>query len=177
MCCARAAWVGKTFSMLLLPCANRACRASLAVWWGHVLLYMTTTNRSKTRHCSWETVSSGDDRTGKISVPSGFDFHTWKAVFFPFPAMYETVSHPMTAWKKGRAAHYCWVREAVILWMGRYLKWLPTPKAIHNSCNSSCFAYAIASTTTSVSTVLIETFLRPLTDACFTWMKILVSAS
>ena len=61
--------------------------------------------------------------------------------------------------------------------MGRYLKWLPTPKAIHNSYNSSFLAYAIANTTKSVSTLLIKTFLRPLADASLTWMKILVSAS
>ena len=79
--------------------------------------------------------------------------------------------------KKGRVSHCCCVGKVVILWMGRYLKWLPTPKAIHNSCNSNCFAYAIASNTTLASTLLSKTFLRPLADACFTWMTILESAS
>ena len=57
--------------------------------------------------------------------------------------------------KKGGLHTAVELEEVVILWMGRYLKWLPTPKAIHNSCNSSLLAYAIASTTTSVSTVLL----------------------
>ena len=174
MCCAGAAWVGGIFSMLLWTCANRDCRAC---WLSNGYTY----------GCTWQPqIAPRHDIVLQVPYLEGMIGHGRFQYFRTWPPGFESclLSFSRKVWnsitpcdsmKKGRASPRRWVREVVILWIGRYLKCLPTPKAIHNSCNSSCFAHAIASTTTS--TVLIKTFLRPLVDACFTWMKILVSTS
>ena len=98
----------------------------LTIWWGHVQLYMRTT-------CSSNNVLQRSSH-GEMTEPGRcqwFQDLTWGAVFFPLPAKYETVSHPLTASKNGRASDCSWASEVVTLWTCRYLKWFPTPKAIH----------------------------------------------
>ena len=65
------------------------------------------------------------------------DFHVSKAVFLPRPQNADTVSHPVTAWKKGKPVHMLGLRLLAIACAGMYLKCFPTPKEIQSSSTSS----------------------------------------
>ena len=105
---------------------------------------------------------------GNTRVVSGYAFHVAKAVDFPLPEKLDTVSHPVTAWKKGNASHLSCPSELAILCTGMNLKFLPTQNATQSWSIPNFLKLAIARTTTSVSTVLIIIFLCPNLAACAT---------
>jgi hypothetical protein len=94
------------------------------------------------------------------SVTSGYTDHADHADFFPQPLKPDVVSQPVNAWKNisGLARG---PKELAIVWMGMYLIFFPAPKLIQSSSSPNEAKCPIARTTTSVSTVLIETDFIP----------------
>ena len=113
----------------------------------------------------------------KVCVAFGNAFQIFQAVFFPLPANVETVSQPVTAYQNSRARQFSSFKTAAYVWIGRYLRFWPTPIPIHSSSRFNKKKWYNATTTTSLSTVMIDSFLIALSEAFFACRKMRVSAS
>jgi len=110
----------KSAALEPLPFENRWCLASFKVAEPHVLLYISTANRSI--HCMW-TDSTVNDSGASISViivsvRAGVLFHTVHAVFFPQPRSWDVVSQHVRARNSGRAYDFEGPSCAWMLWTG-----------------------------------------------------------
>ena len=61
------------------------------------------TNLSMTRMACSEISVGACASSSSALVSSGNEFHTAHAVFLPCPTNADTVSHPVSAWNRGRA--------------------------------------------------------------------------
>ena len=113
------------------------------------------------------------------TLRSGKDCHIVQADFFPFPKNAEVVSHPVNAWKVGRAAAFEVPSCSTMTCIGIYRKRLWVPKATQSSSSwcSNATKAETARTTTSLSVVLTMTFWWPDEVAAATCRKIRESAS
>ena len=119
----------------------------------------------------------GNDRVSKLSVITGHASQFFRADFFPRLVKYYVTSQPVNAWKNTNPLAIWGHSAEAIAWIGMYLKSLPVPNDIQ-SCSvfGKPWKWATASATTSVSTVLIITDLKPQFMASLTWRSIQVSA-
>ena len=141
--------------------------------------YIRTTNCSSFgRTSSGRVTAHGDDRATKLSVTSGHASHVFRADFFPYLVKNDVTSQQVSVWKNNNPFAICGQSAEEISWMGMYLKSFLVPNAIQNSSSfEKSWKWATASTTTSVSTVLIITDLKPEFMASWMWRSIQVSAS
>ena len=100
----------------------------------------------------------GNDRVTKLSVISGQASQVFHADLFPWLAKYDVNSHPVNAWKNINPLAIWGHSAESISWIGMYLKSLLVPNSIHSG---SMFGKPWKWATTSVSTVLIITDLKP----------------
>ncbi len=109
-------------------------------------------------------------------VTESYDFQVFHAVFLLFPPKKDTVSHPVSEWKKGKAIHFWGPRVSASSCIGKNLKCFPVPNAIQSSDIPNRWADEMASTT-SVSTVRINALLYYCFTASSRWSSIRVLAS
>ena len=113
----------------------------------------------------------------KVAVTSYHTFNVSHAVFLLLPPKLDTVSHPVKEWNAGNPWHLSCPNAWAISWAAKNQKLFPVPKATHIWSILRRSAAAIARTTTSVSTVRIDTLVYPCFIASSTWSSIMVSAS
>ena len=106
--------------------------------------------------------------------PPSSEFHVSNAVFLPRPPKHDTVSHPVKAWKKGKAL--CLPSALAFSCPANNLKFLPVARATHNSSMLRRWADATERTTTSVPTVRTDNLIYPCFTAYSTWSGMRVSA-
>jgi hypothetical protein len=63
-----------------------------------------TTNLSKSFNTVWLMLQFAKFGSTNADVTSGYEFQAAHAVFLPLPWKQETVSQPVTAWKRDKAA-------------------------------------------------------------------------
>ena len=151
------------FSSCRFPFENICFLAWLTLCNSLVLSYSSTTNRWRTsimadsgKHTSGSSIMSRN-----AFVTCGYAAHVFQAFVFPLPEKNDTQTHPVNAWKAGKALEHCGPSSTAIVWAARYLKCFPTPKAIHSSSTAVDWTQETASTTTSVSVVLIMILFKP----------------
>ena len=103
--------------------------------------------------------------------------HVSHAVFLPFPAIDDVWSHPVKAWKPGKALALSSPKRVAMVCTEKYFKHFPVPNDTQSSSKDSLLYVPIARTNTSVSMVLIMTLCKPWRPACSTRRSIMVSAS
>ena len=152
------------FSILHDICENSVIHVELTCISSLVRQYTRTTNCSSFRmiYSDMFTVY-GNDRMTKLVVISGHASQVFHADFFPRLVKYYVTPQPLNAWMNNNHVAI-WRRCAAqaISRIGMYLKSLPVTNAIQ-SCSTfgKPWKWATASTTTSVSTVLITNDLKP----------------
>lgn len=100
------------------------------------------------------------------------------AVFLPIPENDETISHPVMAGNIGRPLDFVRSNIFAIVLTSMYLQWAVFPHSNYTCpLPKLCVIATTILTRTSVSTVLINMFLKPFSRAWCTWRSILMSAS
>ena len=169
MCCLSAAWVQGMFSRVLDFCVKSCFFASFTSLLSLVLSCISTTNRSSSNIYPPLT-SLGMHRSSlKVPFTTGKSFQLSHAVFFPLPANEDIVSQSVKAWKTGRVRHCVGFVVGTISWTAMYRKLDPTRKRTHSSSRAILLNEATVSTTTSVSTIRMVTFLHPFCKASATY--------
>ena len=109
-------------------------------------------------------------------VTSSYTFQVSHAVFCPLPPKLDTVLQPVNEWNIGNAMQWSGPRDLAISWAARKRRCFPVPNAIRSSETSRRWAAVTANTTTSVSTVRMESSSFSSFTASSRWRIILVSA-
>lgn len=126
--------VGGILSKSLFRFENSISRVSFTESRGLDLSYIMIVNLSSFWKFSEETVifwKGWVAVSSKAGVTSLFNSHTRHADFFPIPQNCEVQSHPVKAWKTGRARDLDSPREEQIPLMLITEKWRPMPNATH----------------------------------------------
>ena len=142
---------------------------------------------SKSLVRSYSNITNSSNGLIKLSTDSGVvakNLKHWKCwcnviVGFPcIPCSSFTSSSKIATWKSmgiGNAIHRSGPKARAISWAAIKRKHLPVPRAIHTSALLRRWADVTANTTTSVSTVRVETFVFPSFAASSKCRVILVS--
>ena len=150
---------------IALPFWVKSCfLASLTCCWLLVRSYSNTTNHSSCpKHSSMVCRVGVENKAQNAEVTSPYAFLVSNLT------SNKDINHRMQHIWSGRS-------PLTISWAARNAKFLPTPKATHSSLMLRCWAAGIARTTTSVSTVQIDTLLCPWCKATSKWRSKRVSA-
>ena len=124
---------------------------------------MITTNLSKSdKILSTISLLSTSRRSRKDFVISEYDDHASHAVIYLYQRKQRLyVSQPVNEWNTGKACDLAGPKAKEISWIGNHCKVLPAPNWIHSWATLISLKYDIASTLTSVSTVLMANVWAP----------------